>query len=144
MKLNTCCLLVAVGLLVRLTLAGKEVELVNNTVTAKPTDSNPVQQLFREVAHALRASVGSLGSKIGSPPKPPPPVTEAAAKQYAIVVDAGSSKTKMLLYQWENTQNNGGDSTFKVDQISKCKAKGRVSKCLLRTFISGSTLLLEV
>ena len=60
-----------VGLLVRLTLAGKEVELVNNTVNAKATDSNPAQQLLREVAHAARASVGSLGSKIGSPPKPP-------------------------------------------------------------------------
>ena len=134
MTLNTFCLLAGVGLLVRLTLAGKEVELVNNTVTAKPTDSNPVQQLFREVAHAARASVGSLGSKIGSPPKPPPPVTEAAAKQYAIVVDAGSSKTKMLLYQWENTQDNEGDSTFKVDQISKCQAKGRGSKFFISYF----------
>ena len=63
MTLNTFCLLVAVGLMVRLTLAGKELELVNNTVAAKPTYSNPSQQLFRVIAHAARARVGKLGSK---------------------------------------------------------------------------------
>ena len=57
-------------------------------------------------------------------------VTDASEKQYAIVVDAGSSKTSMLLYQWETTQDNRTDSTFMVDQISKCKAKGRVCKII--------------
>ena len=53
-------------------------------------------------------------------------------KNYAIVVDAGSSKTSMLLYQWERKQDNG-QNAFKIDQISKCKAKGKV--CIIINLI---------
>ena len=60
---NTFCVLEAGGLVVRLTLAAEEPEVVNNTVAAEPTYSDPVQQLFRVIAHASRARVEKLGSK---------------------------------------------------------------------------------
>ena len=67
MMLNTFYLLVDVGLVVRLALAGKELERVNDTRAAQSTNSNPVQQLLRRMAHASRTRMGTLGSKLGSP-----------------------------------------------------------------------------
>ena len=67
MMLNTFYLLVNVGLVVRLALAGKQLERVNDTMAAKSTNSNQAQQLFRLMAHVSRARMGTLGSKLGSP-----------------------------------------------------------------------------
>ena len=61
MTLNTFCLLVAIGLVVRLTLAGKERGLVNNTEAIRPTNV-PTQLWFRTMVPGVFGGLGKMGS----------------------------------------------------------------------------------
>ncbi len=63
MTLNTFCLMVAVGLEVRLSLADKELDLIDNTVAVRPTHFSPVLHWPRVLAHGAHASVETLESK---------------------------------------------------------------------------------
>ena len=62
MTLNTFCLLVVVGLVLRLTLAGQELDLVDNTEAIRPTNVTESKHWFREMVQGVRGGLGKMGS----------------------------------------------------------------------------------
>ena len=61
MKLNTICYLVVVGLVISVTLAGKEPDVVDDMEPARSTNFKLVQNWFRRIAQGAGTGLRTVG-----------------------------------------------------------------------------------